>query len=438
MARRTIWVDCEDCAHAAGPGESQRIAFALTRALLQQAGTDRIRLVRQAGGSLREVPWTEVEAAYRQRPDPTPVALDAETKEESGRVQAWLEALPPELGGPLARARLLQHHAARNWRDLALALRRRGSKAPPAVPQPAFEPAAIEPGDALLVLGVPWAVPGYAGLQRHAGLASHLLLHDLVPIRHPEWCAKAQAARLEECLPLFDALIAGSRHTAEDVSAYARERGLATGPVHRVPFGADLDASAEAPVPDALPRPGSYALIVSTIEARKNHALAVRVWRRLAEEVRTGQRAPDSLPDLVFAGRVGCLVADLLQQLENMRWLGGRIHLVPDPSEAELRALYQGCRFTIFPSWFEGWALPVAESLAFGKPCLASNAAAIPEAGGALCRYFDPGDTAGAYRAVASLLDDPGGLASWEDRIRAEFRPTRWSATAEAILELLA
>ena len=90
-----------------------------------------------------------------------------------------------------------------------------------------------------------------------------------------------------------------------------------------------------------------------------------------------------------------------------------------------------------FPSLFEGWGLPVTESLAAGKPCLSSDAAALPEAGGALGRYFDPLNVAGAHRAVAAVLDDRAGLADWEARVRREFRPTAWAETAGAVLARL-
>jgi glycosyltransferase involved in cell wall biosynthesis len=199
-------------------------------------------------------------------------------------------------------------------------------------------------------------------------------------------------------------------------------------------FGEAAHCSASAR-PAGLPAPGSYVLFVSTVEVRKNHALLFSVWRKLEDEVRAGVRDAASVPILVFAGRVGWLVSDLLGQLENTHWLHGKVRLIPDPSDAELRALYRGCLFTAFPSWFEGWGLPVSESLAFGKPCLASCATALPEAGGDLCRYFDPGDVASAHQAIAALLDTPGALAAWEDRVRREFRPVPWSATAAAVLE---
>jgi glycosyltransferase involved in cell wall biosynthesis len=139
----------------------------------------------------------------------------------------------------------------------------------------------------------------------------------------------------------------------------------------------------------------------------------------------------------VFAGRVGWLVADLMQQLDNTGWLDGRIVLVEDPTDAELATLYRGCLFTLFPSLYEGWGLPVTESLAFGKPCIASNVTAVPEAGGSLARYFDPENVAEATRVIRATIEDRAGLAAWEEQVRREFRPVPWEAAADCLLKLL-
>ena len=172
---------------------------------------------------------------------------------------------------------------------------------------------------------------------------------------------------------------------------------------------------------------------MSTIEVRKNHLLLVKVWRRLLAEMPEGE-----VPTLVFAGRVGWMVADLMQQLENTGYLGGAVALVADPSDAELAALYRGCLFTLFPSFYEGWGLPVSESLAFGKPCIISDATSLPEVGGTLARYIDPEDVAGATRVIRATLEDRAGLAAWEARIGREFRPVAWRETAQAVVEAMA
>lgn len=140
------------------------------------------------------------------------------------------------------------------------------------------------------------------------------------------------------------------------------------------------------------------------------------------------------VPTLIFAGRVGWMVADLMQQLHNTNYLDGKIRLIRDPSDLELTTLYQGCLFTLFPSFYEGWGLPVSESLAFGKPCIISCAASLPEAGGELARYFDPDNASDAMRVIRQTLDDRPGLAAWQARVKQQFLPVPWEHSARAVL----
>ena len=91
----------------------------------------------------------------------------------------------------------------------------------------------------------------------------------------------------------------------------------------------------------------------------------------------------------------------------------------------------------MFPSFFEGWGLPVTESLALGKPCLTSDRTSLPEAGGKLARRFDPDNLHDAYRAIREVIDDPAGLARWEAQVRREFKPIPWSVTADVIVSAL-
>jgi glycosyltransferase involved in cell wall biosynthesis len=305
----------------------------------------------------------------------------------------------------------------------------------------------VRPGDILLTMGAFWSHPGYAAMLesqcKRLGLRYALLVYDIIAIRRPEWCdpgfVHVFQSFIDRILPLCDIVLAISRATAEDVSAYAHERAIPlSGPVVPIPmgsgFGRMLTAAETAPAPrsDRLPPPGGYALFVSTIEARKNHLLIFRVWRRLLEEL-----PPERVPTMVFAGRVGWLVDDLMRQIANSNGLNGKLIVVEHPSDSELTALYQGCRFTVFPSLYEGWGLPVTESLAFGKPCLIADRTSLPEAGGTLARRFDPDNLHDAFEAIRDVILDPRDLARWEDQVRREFRPVPWTASAEALLAAL-
>jgi glycosyltransferase involved in cell wall biosynthesis len=361
--------------------------------------------------------------------------------------------LSPSLRTNIADALVTQGRALRTWGRLGSALARAAARTPLRLSQRFRAPAAgraanVVPtgarfadlaaaGDILLMLSATLSHPNYGGLISRQckanGLRFALLLHDLIPVRRPEWCdrvvVRAFRKWIDSTMPLCDTVFAVSRATAADVEAYAREQHIRLpGPVVDLPLGSEL-AQQPGTRSARLPPPGSYALSVSTIEARKNHLLLFRVWRRLLEEL-----PPERVPTLVFAGRIGWLVADLMQQIANTGNLDGKLVIVESPSDAELAALYDGCLFTLFPSFFEGWGLPVTESLGFGKPCIISNRTSLPEAGGDMARSFDPDNLHDAYAVIRNAIEDRAGLALWEARIRREFKPVPWSATVDALL----
>jgi glycosyltransferase involved in cell wall biosynthesis len=286
--------------------------------------------------------------------------------------------------------------------------------------------------------------PDYAalldGARARYGIRFALLVHDLIPARRPEWADRRLAQDFgiwyRSMVPRCDMLFTYSRATAQDLVGWAAKEGLALrGAIWPVPVGSRFGVAPEGPSGRGrkLPEPGSYVLYVSTIEVRKNHAILVRVWRALIDQWGEGR-----VPTLVFAGGVGWLVQDLMRQLVNTDWLGGKVIVIEAPDDAELAALYRGCMFTVFPSLYEGWGLPVTESMAFGKPCVVANTTSLPEAGGDLARYFDPENLRDALAVIGAVIADPAGLAAWEARVRAEFRPVDWSETARAVVAGLA
>ena len=304
-------------------------------------------------------------------------------------------------------------------------------------------------GDVLAVLGSPWFELDYSELAGHAcgrlGMRLAVLVHDVIPVRRPEWVDRGTTRVYRNwyttVLPLAETVFANSQATAADLTGWCRRDNVALrSPVQALPlgsgFGPGRAAADQRPVAAVLPvalttalggRP--YVLFVSTIEARKNHMLLFRAWRRLLEEM-----GPERVPDLVFAGKVGWMVSDLMQQIENSRSLDGRLHVVEGLDDGELATAYAGCLFTVFPSLYEGWGLPVSESLAMGKPCVASNATSLPEAGGGLARYFDPTDLNDACRVIRAAIEDEAGLVAWQQDVQRSFRPVAWTETASAML----
>jgi glycosyltransferase involved in cell wall biosynthesis len=303
---------------------------------------------------------------------------------------------------------------------------------------------AATPGDTVAVLGLAWNSDDHTSYIemaiREKRVRFALLIYDISPLRRPEWFTRWTAERFrawfEKTLPLADVILTISTATATDIAAYSRDRGMVLRAVPTpIPIGTGFTTRRALPpraLSSRLPPPNSYALIVSTIEARKNHALLFRVWRRLLDDM-----SATSVPTLVFAGRVGWLTSDLMEQLRNCDFLGGKIIHIESPTDEELEALYAGCLFTLFPSFYEGWGLPVTESHAFGRPSIISNTTSLPEAGGSLARYIDPDNTTEAYRVIRETIEDRTGLWEWRNRVRREFKPVEWSQSARAMLQVL-
>ncbi len=266
-------------------------------------------------------------------------------------------------------------------------------------------------------------------------------IYDLIPITHPEYCTAGLVSEfsfaLGDGLYAFDFVLTISEHVAKDVRKFLHKHGLRDIPVAAVPLAHqlhDLPAiSGSAPWRGAIaPLQGRrFVLMVSTIEARKNHIYLYSVWKALLEE------GLDP-PDLVFVGRFGWRVNDLRDMLEGTGFLGGRIHVVHDLSDVDLELLYRSCLFTAFPSIIEGWGLPVGESLAHGKPSIASSTSSIPEVGGDLVDYIDPWNVHDGVRVFKRMINDEAYRAGRVGSIRDRFVPRTWDDVGRDLLGRLA
>jgi glycosyltransferase involved in cell wall biosynthesis len=111
------------------------------------------------------------------------------------------------------------------------------------------------------------------------------------------------------------------------------------------------------------------------------------------------------------------------------------VTILSNVSDADLALLYRRSMFTVFPSLYEGWGLAVAESLAAGKFCLASNAASIPEVGGDLIEYLDPWDVPLWASRLQYYAENDGALKAAEARIVREYRRPTWESAARTVFE---
>jgi glycosyltransferase involved in cell wall biosynthesis len=157
-----------------------------------------------------------------------------------------------------------------------------------------------------------------------------------------------------------------------------------------------------------------FVLQVGTIEERKNLLLTVR--------------AVAALPGvtLVVVGRM-TPYARKVQDFVAQNGLGGRVRLLSGVGTGELAALYRLAAVAVYPSFFEGFGIPIVEALASGTPMVTTRGGVFPEAAGPGSAYVDPRDPEELRAALASILADPDRRAAmrtaglgWAERFKDE------------------
>jgi glycosyltransferase involved in cell wall biosynthesis len=296
----------------------------------------------------------------------------------------------------------------------------------------------LRAGDTLMIAGAFWIYQRYdlPNMLRHAGVRVTVFIHDLIQITDPEFVEPAATTvfrrSIVDILSVCNYVFTNSRFVAGEVGRYLTDRMNFQIPVIPVTLATEL--STRAPDINAVHQEyvdlatEEYVLCVGTIEIRKNHLYLIKIWERLIKE---GKRAPN----LVFVGKWGWEIAPLQKHLSKSDYLGGRLYIYNAITDDDLAFLYQNCLFTIYPSFAEGWGLPVGESLWYGKPCITSRLTAMPEVGGPLCKYLDPLDAEDGYRIVADVLEDRPGLAAWTAQVQSEFKPKTWKHFSMELFE---
>ena len=301
-------------------------------------------------------------------------------------------------------------------------------------------PHPFAPGDVFVTSGT-WDDVGSCEVvweaKRTAGLRFVPLIYDVIPVKmrqcYTPGLPEVFEPWLKKVLWLADLVLTISQHSRGDLLETAGRFGLVLPPVAVLRLGDELGDRGRPAVPRGLPgrAGGPFVLAVGTVEVRKNHWLLYHLWRQLV-----ARHGPD-VPPLLLAGQPGWLTTELLHQIRHDPLVRDRVVVLPDVTDPELRWLYDHCLFTLYPSLYEGWGLPVAESLAHGKYCICSNASSLPEIAGDLVGYHDPPDVAGCLALVEQALFEDGFLAGAERRIRQHYRVTPWSACAGQLLEAL-
>ncbi|WP_295386862.1 glycosyltransferase family 1 protein [uncultured Thiodictyon sp.] len=276
--------------------------------------------------------------------------------------------------------------------------------------------------------------PGYARILAQRQVRLVFLLHDLIPLSHPEYCRPGEGlrhrTRLDNMIGLASGIITNSRATLADLNAYAQDAGRDLPPTQAALLASGLPSVAPGPRPVA----GPYFVFLSTVEPRKNHWLLLHLWRHIIADL--GPAAPR----LVVIGQRGWECEQVVDLLERCEPLRGFVIEHARCSDSELATYLHHAEALLFPSFAEGYGMPVAEALSLGVPVIASDLPVFAEIAGDVPEYIDPLDGR-RWREVIEAYCPPDSPRRAAQLARmARFAVPTWAghfARVDAFLEMV-
>ncbi len=299
--------------------------------------------------------------------------------------------------------------------------------------------ATIQSGDLIIVTwgewGDKWFIQALVSMHER-GVRLQQIAHDMLPIIAPQFSGHSSTNLKRYAMAIYprcDCIITNSRSTKRDVVKWLKQQSVAVPPVEVIRLGDDFSLrKARAPHSKAFRKSDlhgkDYIVCVGTIEARKNHILLYFAYKlALEKQIR--------LPKLVIVGRKGWRAEDAYELITKDPAISTQMVLLHNTTDEELVWLYEHCLFSIYPSMYEGWGLPVAESVSRGIPCIASDTSSIPEIAGDLLSYFSPFSTDECLRAITNMLK-PGNIQEATAKL-STYQTTSWDQTFASILAIL-
>lgn len=269
--------------------------------------------------------------------------------------------------------------------------------------------------------------PGFSAWTETANVRPVYMVHDLIPITHPQFCRPGEGARHRErmltVLRTAAGVIGNSQATLDELARFARDEQPAMPSSIAAWLGIDPPPAIQTRSDSARPT----FVTLGTIEARKNHILLLKIWSRLIDKL------GDKAPRLVIAGQRGWEADEVFRLLDQDDKFRGHVAELKDCSDAELAECLASARALLFPSFVEGYGLPLVEALAAKLPVVASDLPVFREIGGEIPTYIDAADEAAWERAILKYAEPNSGLRKAQLKRIENFQIPTWSRHFEEV-----
>jgi glycosyltransferase involved in cell wall biosynthesis len=261
-----------------------------------------------------------------------------------------------------------------------------------------------------------------------------MTIHDLTFIKFPNYVpaiVKTYSSRIKKCLKWTDLVITVSQNSKKEIiehfgvepnqifvtslaSRYSREY-----------YSVELNEQAIASIKYDFSYP--YLLFVSTIEPRKNIINIVKAFNFLKQKYKIEHH-------LILIGKKGWHYQPIFAAIKNSQWEIYIHHL--DYLSDELVALfYSKADVFVYPSYYEGFGLPVLEAMTLGAPVVTSNTSSLPEVAGDAALLIDPNDPMQLAEAILQVISDRHLRQELIDKGKKRAKLFSWERTARETLK---
>lgn len=234
------------------------------------------------------------------------------------------------------------------------------------------------------------------------GIPSVVTIHDLIFLRYPELYKPIDRAiytyKFRQACLEADKIVAISQQTQRDIQAFF---GIPESKIEVVYQGCDPVFAEEVPmgtqvsIREKYGIQGPYILYVGSIEDRKNLLLLVKALKGLKENI-----------SVIAIGKQTPYLATVDAYIREQN-LGDRVKILNNIPFTELPAFYHMATLFVYPSFFEGFGIPILEAQLAGVPVIGATGSCLEEAGGPGALYTDPRNEHELQGLIESVLNEP-------------------------------
>ena len=257
------------------------------------------------------------------------------------------------------------------------------------------------------------------------------LIYDIISIDYPQFCDKSDVMNfvdyLGAALIYAEKIIVTSGDTKDAIESQCSSIGTEIPEISIVPLGGDFKKkeNAEENVQSSIKEivsKGKYLLMVGTIEPRKNHKLLLETYQKyLRDKI-----------NFVFAGFSGQAMEDFFAKLTADPDYQNGIWHVDNASDDDVDYLYNNCYAMVFPSYIEGYGLPIIEAFLREIPVIASDTGINREIAGERAVFFEQDNSEELAGIINNLLENEEEYKALRERVKG-YVPKTWDDTAIAI-----